>query len=71
MDGWALTLLRPVHVEYASTCQTLGMNAGYFTSFTVFLALSNGEFSNKYIRTNSFLQGGSRPEKHEYYAHVL
>ncbi|KAI8473191.1 MAG: acetyl-coenzyme A transporter 1-domain-containing protein [Monoraphidium minutum] len=50
VDGWALTLLPPEHVEYASTCQTLGMNTGYFTSFTVFLALSNPEFCNKYAR---------------------
>ena len=43
VDGWALTLLPPAHIEYASTCQTLGMNTGYFTSFTVFLAASNPE----------------------------
>jgi hypothetical protein len=28
VDGWALTLLPPHHIEYASTCQTLGMNTG-------------------------------------------
>lgn len=50
VDGWALTLLRPEHVEYASTCQTLGMNTGFFTSFTVFLALNNPAFCNKHIR---------------------
>jgi hypothetical protein len=33
------------------------MNTGYFTSFTIFLALSNAEFCNKYIRTNSTLAG--------------
>jgi hypothetical protein len=57
VDGWALTLLPPHHIEYASTCQTLGMNTGYFTSFTIFLALSNAEFCNKYIRSNSTLAG--------------
>ncbi|WIA38680.1 hypothetical protein OEZ86_001986 [Tetradesmus obliquus] len=57
VDGWALTLLPPHHIEYASTCQTLGMNTGYFTSFTIFLALSNAEFCNKYIRGNSTLAG--------------
>lgn len=57
VDGWALTLLPPHHIEYASTCQTLGMNTGYFTSFTIFLALSNAEFCNKYIRSNSLLAG--------------
>lgn len=35
---------------YASTCQTIGMNIGYFTSFTVFLALNDPEFCNKYLR---------------------
>ncbi|KAF8059178.1 hypothetical protein HT031_005350 [Scenedesmus sp. PABB004] len=50
VDGWALTLLPPRHVEYASTCQTLGMNTGFFTSFTFFLALSNAEFCNQYVR---------------------
>lgn len=57
VDGWALTLLPPRHIEYASTCQTLGMNTGYFTSFTIFLALSNPEFCNKYIRGNQLLAG--------------
>jgi hypothetical protein len=57
VDGWALTLLPPHHIEYASTCQTLGMNCGYFTSFTIFLALSNPEFCNAYIRGNKRLSG--------------
>lgn len=39
MDGWALTLLSPQHVGYAATCQTIGTSSGFFTSFTVFLAL--------------------------------
>ena len=36
--------------SYASTCQTVGMNLGYFTSFTVFLALNDASFSNKWLR---------------------
>jgi len=36
--------------RYASTCQTVGMNLGYFTSFTVFLALNDPDFCNKYLR---------------------
>lgn len=51
VDGWALTLLSQPALPYASTAQTIGMNAGYFTSFTVFLALSSPEFANKYFRT--------------------
>lgn len=36
--------------SYASTCQTLGMNIGYFTSFTAFLALNDADFCNNYLR---------------------
>ena len=38
--------------RYASTCQTVGMNIGYFTSFTVFLALNDVEFCNAYLRSS-------------------
>ncbi|EFN53476.1 hypothetical protein CHLNCDRAFT_11505, partial [Chlorella variabilis] len=49
VDGWALTLLSKQHVGYAATCQTVGMNIGYFASFTVFLALNDPSFSNKWL----------------------
>jgi hypothetical protein len=52
VDGWALTLLSRKNVGYASTCQTIGMNSGYFLSFTIFLALNDAEFCNSYLRTN-------------------
>ncbi|KAF8981850.1 hypothetical protein BGZ46_002196 [Entomortierella lignicola] len=51
VDGWALTLLSKENVSYASTAQTVGLNSGYFLSFTVFLAFNSPEFSNKYFRT--------------------
>ncbi|ORX89109.1 MFS general substrate transporter [Basidiobolus meristosporus CBS 931.73] len=51
VDGWALTLLSKENLSYASTSQTIGLNTGYFLSFTVFLALNSPEFCNKYIRT--------------------
>eukprot|EP01023_Acetabularia_acetabulum_P012544 TRINITY_DN15874_c0_g1_i1.p2 TRINITY_DN15874_c0_g1~~TRINITY_DN15874_c0_g1_i1.p2 ORF type:complete len:177 (-),score=24.74 TRINITY_DN15874_c0_g1_i1:496-1026(-) len=51
VDGWALTLLSKGHVGYASTCQTIGMNIGYFLSFTVFLALNDPDFCNSYFRS--------------------
>ncbi|MEW5299058.1 MAG: hypothetical protein WDW36_002107 [Sanguina aurantia] len=57
VDGWALTLLPPKHVAYASTCQTIGTSSGYFTSFTVFLALSNAEFCNTYLRGSGGFAG--------------
>jgi hypothetical protein len=50
VDGWALTLLSRRHVGYASTCQTVGMNMGYFTSITVFLALNDASFCNRFLR---------------------
>jgi len=45
----------PLHVacSWASTCQTIGMNIGYFTSFTAFLALNDAGFCNKYLRRAS------------------
>ncbi|PWN43920.1 hypothetical protein IE81DRAFT_321833 [Ceraceosorus guamensis] len=50
VDGWALTLLSEENLSYASTAQTVGLNTGYFLSFTVFLAFNSIEFSNKYFR---------------------
>lgn len=50
VDGWSLTMLSHKNVAYASTCQSLGLSAGYFATFTIFLAFSNPEFSNNYVR---------------------
>mmetsp|Transcript_13167 Transcript_13167/g.41674 ORF Transcript_13167/g.41674 Transcript_13167/m.41674 type:complete len:371 (+) Transcript_13167:407-1519(+) len=49
VDGWALELLARRNLPHTSTCQTLGMNIGYFLSFTVFLALSDGAFCTQYL----------------------
>eukprot|EP00798_Chlamydomonas_sp_ICE-L_P022954 gene22954-30138_t len=67
VDGWALTLLSKEHVEYASTCQTIGTTTGFFTSFTVFLALNNPRFCNDYVRTWPLLRAifGLSPPGHE------
>lgn len=43
--GWALTLLSEENLSFASTAQTIGLNTGYFLSFTVFLALNSPEFA--------------------------
>lgn len=51
VDGWALTCLSPESLSYASTAQTIGINSGYFSSFTIFLALSSPDFANKYLRS--------------------
>ncbi|KXZ54733.1 hypothetical protein GPECTOR_4g802 [Gonium pectorale] len=66
VDGWALTLLSPANVSYASTCQTVGQTTGIFTSFTVFLALQDAAFCNKFIRGSALLGSlfGSEPSPH-------
>ncbi|QRV76712.1 MFS transporter, acetyl-coa transporter [Ceratobasidium sp. AG-Ba] len=51
VDGWALTLLSQENLSYASTAQTIGLNSGYFLSFTVFLAFNSADFANKYFRS--------------------
>uniref|UniRef100_A0A060TAU7 ARAD1D28864p n=1 Tax=Blastobotrys adeninivorans TaxID=409370 RepID=A0A060TAU7_BLAAD len=51
VDGWALTLLSPPSLSYASTAQTIGLNSGYFMSFTVFLAFNSPDFANRYFRS--------------------
>ncbi|CUM67225.1 uncharacterized protein PRCAT00004918001 [Priceomyces carsonii] len=57
VDGWALTCLSPESLSYASTAQTVGINTGYFLSFTIFLALSSPDFANKYLRLVSSDEG--------------
>ncbi|KAG5440618.1 hypothetical protein PCK2_000328 [Pneumocystis canis] len=49
VDGWALTLLSEENLAYASTAQSIGLNTGYFLSFTGFLAFNSAEFINKYF----------------------
>ncbi|KAG0135978.1 acetyl-coenzyme A transporter 1-domain-containing protein [Tuber indicum] len=51
VDGWALTLLSVENLSYASTAQTVGLTAGNFLSFTVFLAFNSPDFANRYFRT--------------------
>ncbi|KXL44874.1 hypothetical protein M433DRAFT_67867 [Acidomyces richmondensis BFW] len=57
VDGWALTLLSPANLSYASTAQTVGLTAGHFLSYTVFLALSSPDFANKYFRAQPLDRG--------------
>jgi hypothetical protein len=51
VDGWALTLLSPENISYASTAQTVGLTAGQFLSSTIFLAFNSKEFANKWFRS--------------------
>lgn len=51
LPGWALTLLSTPNLCYASTAQTVGLTAGQFMSYTVFLALNSKDFANKWFRS--------------------
>lgn len=57
VDGWALTLLTPGNISYASTAQTVGLTAGQFLSYTVFLAFNSKDFANKWVRTEPLDHG--------------
>lgn len=57
VDGWALTILSRDSLSYASTAQTVGLNIGYFLSFTIFLSLNSADFTNKYLRSNDLSYG--------------
>lgn len=51
VDGWALTMLSKENVGLASTCNSVGQTAGFFISYTIFLAFNSPEFCNTYIRS--------------------
>ncbi|KAI5309397.1 hypothetical protein KEM55_003329 [Ascosphaera atra] len=51
VDGWAISLLSAKNVAYASTAQTVGLTAGQFLSYTVFLAFNSSDFANKWFRS--------------------
>ncbi|KAJ5114826.1 Major facilitator superfamily domain general substrate transporter [Penicillium alfredii] len=51
VDGWAITLMSQPNISYASTAQTVGLTAGHFLSYTVFLAFNSKDFANRWFRT--------------------
>ncbi|KAF2839130.1 hypothetical protein M501DRAFT_933525 [Patellaria atrata CBS 101060] len=57
VDGWALTLLSGDNLSYASTAQTVGLTAGQFLSYTVFLAFNSPDFANKWFRSHPSPEG--------------
>ncbi|KAB5560082.1 acetyl-coenzyme A transporter 1-domain-containing protein [Coniochaeta sp. 2T2.1] len=57
VDGWALTLLTPGNVSYASTAQTVGLTGGTFLSYTVFLAFNSKDFANRWFRATPLDHG--------------
>ena len=44
-------MLSPQNLSYASTAQTVGLTAGQFLSYTVFLAFNSPAFANRWFRT--------------------
>ncbi|PGH13271.1 hypothetical protein AJ80_06381 [Polytolypa hystricis UAMH7299] len=50
VDGWAISLLSTQNLSYASTAQTVGLTAGQFLSYTVFLAFNSPDFANRWFR---------------------
>ncbi|KAL4924545.1 SD08430p [Aspergillus undulatus] len=57
VDGWAITLMSPPNISYASTAQTVGLTAGHFLSYTVFLAFNSKDFANRWFRTTPAEEG--------------
>ena len=57
VDGWALTLLSPPNLSYASTAQTVGLTGGHFLSYTVFLAFQAPDFANRWFRKTPLPEG--------------
>lgn len=57
VDGWALTLLSPPNLSYASTAQTVGLTGGHFLSYTVFLAFQAPDFANRWFRKTPIPEG--------------
>jgi PAT family acetyl-CoA transporter-like MFS transporter 1 len=51
VDGWAVSLLTEENITFASTAQSIGLNTGYLLSYSIFLALQDATFANKYIRS--------------------
>ena len=52
-----MRLLSPPNLSYASTAQTVGLTAGQFLSFTVFLAFNSPELANRWFRSSDRDEG--------------
>jgi PAT family acetyl-CoA transporter-like MFS transporter 1 len=50
VDGWALTMLSRKNRGRGPVCNSIGQNIGYFLSFVGFLALNDGESSDRFWR---------------------
>ncbi len=63
VDGWALTMLHPDNVNYASTCNSVGQTLGYFISYVGFLALHDPATCNSYLRSTPSDDGTSHTDE--------
>lgn len=52
-----MRLISPPNLSYASTAQTVGLTAGHFLSFTVFLAFNSPELANRWFRSSDGGEG--------------
>ena len=50
VDGWALTMLPPDKVEFASTANTVGQTLGSLLAYQGLIALTSPEFANRWVR---------------------
>lgn len=50
VDAWALTMLRPENVGYASTANAVGQSAGVICAGSLFLALESASVADGWIR---------------------
>ncbi|EZG03359.1 hypothetical protein H106_06841 [Trichophyton rubrum CBS 735.88] len=57
VDGWAISLISPQNIAFASTAQTVGLTAGHFLSYTVFLAFNSPHFANTWFRSTPSDEG--------------
>jgi len=53
VDGWALTLLSRRNAGAAANCNAAGQTLGAFFGYGFFMALSDPEFCNKWLRSES------------------
>ena len=51
VDGWALTMLSPEHVGYASLCNSIGQSFGFFLANQGFIALNDPTWCFRHLGT--------------------
>ncbi|CAI6365998.1 unnamed protein product [Macrosiphum euphorbiae] len=57
VDGWALTMLNKNNVGYASTCNTSGQIIGVMIGSVFAILFTSEDFSNKYLRITTGVEG--------------